>query len=186
MDGFGMNEFGLNGSQWAPRSHSGNSKYTRDDGKWTCFMCGCANSLRRRDCLPCSERTTSKNVDYRTIDYSHLHSHPSAASDNEHTRPDEARLDQTAKINGLSGTSNETHSKKLQLREPGLAMSQWAPPGYARERSLDVSWTKVCSAFLDSSMPSNACRFPKSKRRRITYHLSKQLQTLLLSTFPRF
>lgn len=146
-----MNEFGLNGSQWAPRSHSVHSEHTRDVGKWTCFMCGSAISLRRRDCLPCSERTTSKDEGYETTDYSHLHSHPSAGSNDEQSRPVAARLDSAVSNTGHSNMINESRSKKLRTREPGLEMSRWAPPGYARDRSLDVSWTKVCFAFLDSS-----------------------------------
>lgn len=147
MDGFGSDTFRLNGSQFAPQSYSGNSKYSRAIGNWTCPVCGASNSLRRPSCLPCSEGITgnkSRESDRSLFNYANLHSHPSVDSREEQSRPNEGRQDHNGTNDIIQDIGNLTHSQRLQLREPGLAMSHWAPPGYVRDHYFEATWSKVC------------------------------------------
>lgn len=148
MDGFSMNSFSANGSQYAPRSYSGNSESARAVGTWKCPVCDSRNPIRRPDCLSCSGGTSSENKPrvsgQSRLSYTHPHAHPAVDSRVEHARPNGVEHDQPTTDDILNGATSVNHPPRLQVREPGLAMSRWAPPGYVRGHNYNNNWVKVC------------------------------------------
>jgi len=147
-----MDGFGLGASRHAPQAYSGNEKRIREPGNWTCPVCVFSNSLRRTVCVNCPTHTTAKDEaggsnGYRSTDSAPSHSRLHMGDHNGKEGPIEVKQNRPPVHLPLQQTENARHTKKLQLKEPGLSRSLWAPrTSSGGHKSLNIGqvWTRVC------------------------------------------